>query len=282
MDNNASRHTYCFPEIHPGSQIENDVRPDRFKRIFVNSDTDIQSTGFQASKLQMPREKNQKIVSSREDDLSPENVRAETLNKLMEDAQKKEAEAYEKGFQDGRQNGIQTGTTQGKKAGYNQGLKDGRQAVDPIIQLFNRAIEDVEDFKKQLYIEAQEEAVKLAIAMTRKIIASEPVIHPDILLNVIRTALGKTDRTEITRIRIHPTETETLHQGRFDLKISDQVVLVADGTVEPGGCVIETQSGDLNARLQSQIAVLEEAFEQELDNFRNLKTPDESSGHVVS
>ncbi|MGD9974691.1 MAG: FliH/SctL family protein, partial [Desulfatirhabdiaceae bacterium] len=257
------------------SQIENDARPDKIKRIFVNSDTDIQSTGFQADTLQMPKGKDLKIAHSREDTLKPEDVHTEIINKLMEEAQKKEADAYEKGLQEGTQNGIKKGTAQGKKAGYDQGLKDGRQTVDPIIQLFNRAIEDVEDFKKQLYIEAQEEAVKLAIAMTRKIIACEPAINPDVLLNVMRTALGKTDGTEIVRIRIHPTESECLRQGRFDLKISDQVVLVADGAIEPGGCMIETLSGDLNARLQSQLAVLEEAFEQELDNFRNLKTPDE-------
>ncbi|MFZ3047226.1 MAG: FliH/SctL family protein [Desulfatirhabdiaceae bacterium] len=236
----------------------------------MDTNSDSRTTEFEADNRQMFKGNIQGIESSRDIDLSKQMGRgSNAVENLIDEEQKKVNAAYEKGLQQGKQKGL----AQGKKAGYDQGMKEGRQAVEPIINFFNQAIESVEDFKKKLYMEAQEEAVKLSLSLARKIICSEPAIQPDILLNVTRKALTMTDQSEIVRIRIHPSESEYLCRERSNLKISDRVMLVADGAIEPGCCMIETLSGDMDARLLSQIQVLEEAFEQELLKFRSLKTP---------
>ncbi len=171
---------------------------------------------------------------------------------MMSEAQQKEAEAYQKGIQDGHTDGFQ----QGHQAGVADGLKE----IETMLGSLQQAMNEINTFRKSLSLQAERETVRLSLAIAGKILLQEPAINPGVIADVVKKTFETIAINAPVRIRINPSELSYMQARKHLIPIEGEVTFIEDASISCGGCVVESFSGDIDARIESQLKMVEESF----------------------
>ncbi len=153
-------------------------------------------------------------------------------------------------------------------AGVREGEAAGRQRagaeLQPVIDRLARSIEEIGGLRARLRAEAEADLVQLSLAIARRVLRRELAIDPEALHGLILGALEKLGGQEISRVRVHPGHaaliTESLRQNR----VSDKVEVIADPSREVGTVIFETERGNLDASVESQLQEIERGLADRL------------------
>ncbi|HEY0170035.1 MAG TPA: type III secretion system stator protein SctL [Pyrinomonadaceae bacterium] len=110
---------------------------------------------------------------------------------------------------------------------------------------------------------AERDVLRLAVKLAEKIIGREIARDDATLADIVSAALRHARQQESLTVRVNPADLPRVqaHRGRLDPSGRARFIdLVADPRVGPGGCVIEGESGTVDARLDTQLRVLERAL----------------------
>jgi type III secretion protein L len=124
------------------------------------------------------------------------------------------------------------------------------------------AISALRDEADAHYGQAEVELVKLGSAIARKIVGEELRSSDETILSIVREALTSAHRAKSIVIRAHANDARTLAKQKHELRLPSActVDIQADSTLEPGDCVIESELGIVDARLETQLKVIEAAL----------------------
>ncbi|MBI2823492.1 MAG: hypothetical protein HYX69_02235 [Planctomycetia bacterium] len=107
-------------------------------------------------------------------------------------------------------------------------------------------------------------AVRLATAIARRVIRCELRANPDIPVELVREALQLATGAQSVRVRVHPVAAAAvgtrLRQLLDELATGAQAELIADPTIGPGGCRVETENGTIDQQFEAQLARIEEEW----------------------
>ena len=144
----------------------------------------------------------------------------------------------------------------------------------------NRAIAEIQRLSQEIYQSVEREVVELALSIARKVVCQEININRDVVLCVAREALSQVDVPGKIKVRLNPADLEfiTSIQGQNSnfLQEMDKVTFEAEESISNGGCVIETQLGEIDARIEKQLQVVEEKFRTEFASSRQKINSDEN------
>ena len=174
------------------------------------------------------------------------------MKEMVLESQQKEAEAYQNGIQDGHKDGFQ----QGRKAGVAEGLKE----IETALHSLQQAMQEIKKFRQELCLKAEKETVSLSLAIARKILVQEPVTNPKVIADIVKKTFETIAINAPVCIRINPSELTYMRERRHLIPIEGDVTFVEDASISCGGCVVESLSGDVDARIESQFQMIEEAF----------------------
>jgi flagellar assembly protein FliH len=154
--------------------------------------------------------------------------------------------------------------SQARQAGRAEGEAATRQRLEaPLVQAAQRLSERVEEIaglRRKLRREAEEDLVRLAVAIARRVIHRELSADPGAILGVVKAALDKVDARELLRIRVNPQDVGVVSEAIRERNIPDQVDVSADTSLERGGLILETPRGSLDASVESQLTEIERGF----------------------
>ncbi|UCC43440.1 MAG: hypothetical protein JSU65_09875 [Candidatus Zixiibacteriota bacterium] len=153
---------------------------------------------------------------------------------------------------------------EGYQKGHDAGLDEGREDARKVIRQFEGAVRDAVGQREALLQDAKQHILELVVKVTKKVTCDTLRVDPELALSMISRVIDQlADRTRL-KIKVHPDflpiieqETERLLAGSTTIK---DLTFEADSRVKLGGCFIETPSGDIDARLESQFEVIEEAL----------------------
>jgi type III secretion protein L len=135
-----------------------------------------------------------------------------------------------------------------------------------------RQIELLEKEIKNVRQEMENAIVPLALTAVKKIIGKELETKPETIVDVVSTALKTVSQHRRITVYVNQLDLEHLEKQRPRLKALfehlETLTLTAREDIQPGGCIIETEIGIINAQLDSQFQALELAFRH---FFQNLK-----------
>lgn len=166
------------------------------------------------------------------------------------------ATGKENGWQSGTEQGYQDGLQRGTQDGYAQGLVDGQKdgntkaqqsaaQLGDIVQEANKVINNLEQ-------EIGQAVVKLAINIAEQVLRNELQTKPDHILAIINEAIEKQDdKNNILRIHLNPTDLELVQKHWQDDTELD-FKLLANDEIQPGGCIIDTVLGSVDASLATR------------------------------
>jgi flagellar assembly protein FliH len=147
-----------------------------------------------------------------------------------------------------------------RAAGAREGEAAGRQKamteLQPVFGRLARSIEEMGGLRARFRREAEADLIALALAIARRVLRREVAVDPEALHGLVLGALEKMQSQEIRRVRVHPS-----HAAMVAACLREAgglaVEVVADGAREPGAVVLETERGNLDASVESQLREIE-------------------------
>jgi type III secretion protein L len=140
-----------------------------------------------------------------------------------------------------------------RRAGYEEGLTRWNESVVQAVGAHDRLLKD-----------SEQALVRLAVRIAEKIIGGHLQSAPDAVVEIVREALKSIRSEKNLVIQVNPEHVETLRQSihrLHDLLGSGcQVKVVANAAISPGGCIVESELGVIDAQLETQLKCLEEAL----------------------
>jgi len=168
--------------------------------------------------------------------------------RLQERAQKEKEEAYKNGHADG----------------YQMGLSKGMEEANRTTGVFNKLINDVKNNQEEIYQDAELEVIGLVIALTRKIITAKAEIDPEIVIGSVQKAVKLLLDKSSLHIKVSPEQIGFIRENLNRLYALDdsiqKIELEPDRRVGMGGCIVETESGNVDARIEKEFEHITDAL----------------------
>jgi flagellar assembly protein FliH len=158
--------------------------------------------------------------------------------------------------------------TDAQAAGQREGEATGRARaaaeLQPAIDRMARAIEEIGGLRARLRAEAEADLVTLSLAIARRVLRRELAIDPDALHGLVLGALDKLHGQEICKVRVHPSHAGLVSNSLRQNSASAHVEVISDPSREVGAIIFETQRGNLDASVESQLQEIERGLADRL------------------
>jgi flagellar assembly protein FliH len=147
-----------------------------------------------------------------------------------------------------------------------EGVKEGEQrerarGVEQLVQEQNKIHAAVEQFQSQVaayYARAELEVVRLALAISAKILQREAQADPALVAKLTNSVLNKLHQDTKVKVRVHPPDVDNWRQY-FSRNNDKQVVIdvVGDASVGSENCLLETELGATQVGIDAQLKEIE-------------------------
>lgn len=163
---------------------------------------------------------------------------------------------------------AQARVAQIEQAARAQGLAEARAQMDEEVaaaasdlrEQFTRTLNELQSLYSSIAARAERDLVRLALEIARKVVHREVTTDSDIVLTLARVALERLHPRAVATVLLHPDDFEYVKAHRQNLSSNSALEIVADTAVGRGGCVIQSEHGDIDARIERQFASIERGF----------------------
>jgi flagellar biosynthesis/type III secretory pathway protein FliH len=180
----------------------------------------------------------------------PEAIRQAILDEAKAEAARKVQEAYDEGFR--------RGEAAGQAAFEAQVNHAGEMLQDAALRLVEA---------REAFLESLEPQVLETIALiAQRVLEREMRTDSRLVLSVARRALTQIVDREVIRLKVHPADYDALKNYRItlleDFESIRKLEIECDDAVTPGGCVAESGLMHIDARLETLLSHILEAFQE--------------------
>lgn len=165
--------------------------------------------------------------------------------------------AQREGWESGHRQGLEAGTLEGSKSGRDAGLAEIMAGTATVGAALESLVGDLASRRAALLKEAERDLLGLALGIAEKVIRREIAVDVEVARRALSEAVSlAADRSRVT-VRLHPVDLEGVRAVLPDItaRLVDikDVELLADETVERGGCLLVTAAGEVDLRVGTQI-----------------------------
>ncbi len=153
--------------------------------------------------------------------------------------------------------------SEGLRRGIEAGRAEFREAVAESNQVLRQAAEAIREARERFLAATEPSVLHLVREITSRILLREATVDPELVVSTIRAALRTLTEREGLIVRVNPRDLQALREQGINpfegVEGAGEIELVADETVGLGGCLVESASLQVDARLEQQ---LERIFEK--------------------
>jgi flagellar assembly protein FliH len=150
------------------------------------------------------------------------------------------------------------GRDEGREEGYKEGVGEAERLVGRLHVILDRAM----DKRAEILQETEAQVVELVLLVAKKVVKVISENQKSVVVQNIQQALRKlkTKSDVVVRVNLADLQLATEHVKDFVQMTENakKLQIIEDSTVDRGGCVIETDFGEIDARIASQLSELEE------------------------
>ncbi len=169
-----------------------------------------------------------------------------------EDIQALLAQEYRRGFDDGVENGSRAGA---EAAEHKLAAEQAR---------IGQFLQALHNESSRLTARLEQEAFRFAIAVAGKIVKREVTVDDEIVLRQIQEGIRRVVGVETLKLRINPRDEPMVRNNKTFIMANSQsvrdLVIEPDDKIDPGGCILDTSSGAVDARVFTQLEQIEAAL----------------------
>lgn len=149
-----------------------------------------------------------------------------------------------------------------------QAKLDGQQAADAeaaqLLLAAHGVLDEVQAWRADLLSRSETAVIDLVAAVARRIFGQGLTLPPEVLQAAFSRALAESKPLGALRMHVHPEDATALgpQWAAAEQASSGQgLELVADPSIRRGGCLLESDSGQVDARVDRQLQVVLDSFE---------------------
>jgi len=159
-----------------------------------------------------------------------------------------------------------------REAGYQDGYRDGQVALEAFKETFARQMaaqfgnllasldEQWNGLEEQMALAVTRTAVQLA----RQVVRHELDTRPEIVARVAQEAVNAIVLSaRHLRVRVHPADQQHVMAGAGEALKARDARIIADPSIEPGGCIVDSDLGQVDARIGTRWAAAAAVFGRE-------------------
>lgn len=169
---------------------------------------------------------------------------------MLEETEKKkstiEKESYDKGYIEGLE----------------KAFVDGKEELNAMLSRLERILGETINKRNEIIESSEKQLINIATIIAKKVVKGITQRDQSIVLRNVNEALTKVKgRGRVTiRVNLSDLPITTRHKNEFHQMLKmENVNILEDPTIEKGGCIIETDFGDVDARIESQLDEIETA-----------------------
>ncbi|MCF7928032.1 MAG: flagellar assembly protein FliH [Spirochaetales bacterium] len=157
-----------------------------------------------------------------------------------------------------RQDAYSEGYEEGRKEGYSSGEQEVQRLVERLQVILSKVIEK----RGRIIDESETQLVNLVLLIAKKVVKVISENQKNVVINNVIQALRKmkTRGDVVIRVNLADLKLTTEHTKDFMQMVEKvkSVTVMEDSTVDKGGCIVETDFGEIDARISSQLHEIEE------------------------
>jgi flagellar assembly protein FliH len=150
------------------------------------------------------------------------------------------------------------GYAEGHARGYEEGRAEVQRLVESLHSIITKAIEK----RNEIIQEAETQIINLVLLIVKKVIKVISENQKNVVINNVVQALRKLKSRGDVVIRVNLSDLDLTSEHVKDfMKMVENVksiTVLEDSSVDRGGCIIETDFGQIDARISSQLHEIEE------------------------
>lgn len=196
--------------------------------------------------LEKARQEGELII--KEAELEADRLLGEARMEAEENAQKVQEEAWQKG--------------------YAEGMEAARQQNESVLAEAEEIRKSAAEEHDGIMAGLEAEAVELVLDIARKAVAGELATNRGVILQLVKEALSNCSDKNGAVLRASPADCDYIEENRDQLLAevegADSLEVKRDSTLKPGGCIVETSFGSIDAGVDTRLGKIEEAFLEQL------------------
>ncbi len=195
-----------------------------------------------------------------------EKVEREALTRLKELQEDAYQQAYQLGLDEGREKAFQ----------------ENQAELQEKIRHLEGLLQSVENLKVDLVASNETHIVKLIYYMAKRVVLAEVNERQELVLEVVRQAVQSAQSEENVRVRVSHSDFEFIETAKEKLgKDFDSIKraqIEASDDITNGGCIVETNYGDVNATLEQRLEKLWNSVAEKLPKVHNIVSSGNGEG----
>lgn len=167
--------------------------------------------------------------------------------------------------------GYDLGMDEGTKRAYSEKSKD----ISTKLEELDRLVLSVTKLKTDLEVQNESHLIQLVYHMASRISLRQIEIDNQIVVDVMRQAMSLAQDEENIRVQVSDKQLEFIedikknsHSREFEFL--KKVKIEANPSIRPGGCIVETNYGEVDSRIEQR---LDKLWEHLSDALPKVKTP---------
>ncbi len=156
---------------------------------------------------------------------------------------------------------------QAYEAGYDAGYAACREAFGTetaaAVGEFRSLVDEVASQRKRLIKESEATVLRVACDIARRVVGKSAEVRDEVVLEVVKNALTHMKDNHNITIRVNPRNCKVLMRCEADWLEGARaggIKITEDARIKPGGCLVEGESGSVEAQIDRQIDVIEKAL----------------------
>lgn len=170
-----------------------------------------------------------------------------------------------------------------RQAGFESGYQDGfQQAEQSVMQQYSETISTVRGLlegafeKKRMIIEEAEPfLLDVSTAIAGKIVRRQLELNPEWIIGMTKDMLSRKKAKGQLTLCVSPAQFHFLYEAREELMLAvdsqAELLIVPDMSVQDEGCVIRSDYGSMDARIDTQLQEIKQALLQVAANTREAE-----------
>jgi flagellar assembly protein FliH len=157
-------------------------------------------------------------------------------------------EAYKKGYSDAEQN-------------FKQEMEKLKNKYASLVNSFREAVTQFADEREKIWRESEPEIIRLIMAVSKKIIGYEMDNNGvKIIKHIVKEALSYTNEKKIVAVRLSAEDIRKINTLEGINIVDQSIKILEDKTVAPGGCIIETDFGNIDSQIETRWEEVQKAL----------------------
>jgi flagellar biosynthesis/type III secretory pathway protein FliH len=159
---------------------------------------------------------------------------------------------------------AETLRTSAREQGYQEGVARAQAEVQTQLLEVMSALTAAQQERHRLAMEHEGALAELALKIARKVIGAHLDADPTLVARIVEQAIRELEPSTALEVHVNPNDLQAVEDSRRELERLVQgggrVEIKADDRVDQGGVLLISPVGEVDARIETKLSVLETAF----------------------